>query len=143
MRAEVKHRGEKEMAYPLDYRYTKEHLWIKQDGDIGAIGITEYAQYSLGEIVFFDVPAVGAQVQADQSFGTVESVKSVSDLYAPASGVVTEVNSVLLETPEKVNADAHGSWIIKIKLSSAAPVEGLLTAGQYEQYLKDEDKEIH
>jgi glycine cleavage system H protein len=90
-----------------------------------------------------NVPAVGAQVQADQSFGTVESVKSVSDLFAPASGVVTAVNDALLRAPEKVNADAHSSWLIKIKLNSAASTAGLLTAAEYEQYLKDEDKEMH
>jgi len=131
------------MAYPGDYKYTKEHQWIKVDGGVGAIGITEYAQYSLGEIVFLEVPAVGAEVQADQSFGTVESVKSVSDIYAPASGTITEVNNELMKSPEKINADAHSSWIIKIKLKDPSAVNGLLTAAQYEQYLKDEDKEIH
>src|SRR6266498_672991 len=101
------------MPYPTDRKYTKEHEWIAADG---TIGITHYAQESLGDIVFVDSPKVGAEVTAGKTFGTVESVKAVSDLYAPTSGTVTEVNGELATAPEKVNKDAHGAWMIKVAL---------------------------
>src|ERR1700680_4108460 len=104
------------MAYPTDRKYTKEHEWIQVNGTTGTIGITDYAQQSLGDIVFVETPKVGAELTAGKPFGTVESVKAVSDLFAPASGAVTEVNAELATSPEKVNKDPHGSWMGKIPL---------------------------
>src|SRR5262250_3274996 len=106
------------MPYPADLKYTKEHEWIKADGDEATIGITSYAQESLGDIVFVDLPKVGAELTAGKTFGSVESVKAVSDLYAPASGTVTEINSELATSPEKINKDAHSAWIMKINLKN-------------------------
>jgi glycine cleavage system H protein len=124
------------MAYPATYRYTKEHEWI--DAGDGKIGITDYAQDTLGDIVFVDLPKVGASVEKGKVFGSVESVKAVSDLYAPVSGTVLEVNEELTNTPEKINTDAHGSWMIKVKLTDPAEVEQLLTAEAYEMFVKEE-----
>src|SRR5215813_7615978 len=104
------------MPYPSDFKYTKEHEWIKADGKTATIGITHYAQESLGDIVFVDVPKVGSEIAAGKTFGTVESVKAVSDLFAPASGTVAEVNGELATSPEKVNKDAHGTWMVKVRL---------------------------
>src|SRR6202161_1707945 len=104
------------MAYPTDRKYTKEHEWIQVNGNSGTVGITDYAQQSLGDIVFVEAPKVGAELTAGKTFGTVESVKAVSDLFAPASGTVTEVNADLATSPEKVNQDPHGSWMIKVAL---------------------------
>src|SRR6266516_4395062 len=126
------------MAYPADYKYTKEHEWIKADGGKATIGITHYAQESLGDIVFVDLPKVGTEITAGKTFGTVESVKAVSDLYAPASGTVTEVNGELATAPEKVNQDAHGSWMVKIKLKDSGEVNGLLSAADYEKFVSEE-----
>jgi glycine cleavage system H protein len=123
------------MTYPTDRKYTKEHEWITADG---TIGITHYAQESLGDIVFVDLPTVGAEITAGRTFGTVESVKAVSDLYAPASGAVTEVNAELATAPEKVNTDAHGSWMVKIKLKDANELNGLLSAADYEKFVSEE-----
>ncbi len=123
------------MTYPTDRKYTKEHEWITADG---TIGITHYAQESLGDIVFVDLPTVGAEIIAGRTFGTVESVKAVSDLYAPASGAVTEVNAELATAPEKVNTDAHGSWMVKIKLKDANELNGLLSAADYEKFISEE-----
>src|SRR3982075_2135272 len=106
------------MAYPTDRKYTKEHEWIQVNGSTAAIGITAYAQDSLGDIVFVDLPKVGAELAAGKTFGSVESVKAVSDLYAPASGTVTEVNGELATAPEKINKDAHSAWMIKIALKN-------------------------
>src|SRR6266481_2438994 len=108
------------MAYPADFRYTKDHEWIKVEGDTGMVGITAHAQESLGDIVFVELPKVGAQVEAHKQFGTVESVKAVSELFSPASGTVTAVNEELTTAPEKINSDAHGSWMIKIKPKNPA-----------------------
>ena len=102
------------MPYPTDFKYTQEHEWIKADGKVATIGITNYAQGSLGDIVFVEAPKVGAELTAGKTFGTVESVKAVSDLFAPASGTVTEVNGELATSPENVNKDAHASWLVKI-----------------------------
>src|SRR5437588_12567068 len=99
------------MAYPADFKYTKEHEWIKADGGAATIGITTYAQESLGDIVFVDLPQVGSEITIGKTFGSVESVKAVSDLYAPASGTVTEVKAELATAPEKINKDAHGPWM--------------------------------
>ena len=123
------------MHYPTDRKYTKEHEWITSDG---TIGITQYAQESLGDIVFVDLPKVGTEISAGKTFGTVESVKAVSDLYAPASGTVTEVNGELAISPEKVNKDAHGSWMIKIKLKDPGALNGLLSASDYEKFAGEE-----
>src|SRR5436309_13184466 len=119
------------MAYPSEFKYTKEHEWIKADGNTGTIGITAYAQESLGDIVFVDLPKVGAEITAGKAFGTVESVKAVSDLYAPASGKVIEVNEDLATSPEKINKDAHGTWMIKIKLKDPNELTSLLSADDY------------
>jgi glycine cleavage system H protein len=126
------------MAYPADYRYTKEHEWIKVDGNIGTIGITDYAQNSLGDIVFVDLPKVGDAVEASKSFGSVESVKAVSDLFAPVSGKVTAVNGELKDAPEKINSDANTTWLLKVELSDAKQVDGLLTAADYEKFTSEE-----
>jgi glycine cleavage system H protein len=126
------------MAYPTDFRYTKEHEWIKADGTLATIGITHYAQESLGDIVFVDLPKLGTELKAGKTFGSVESVKAVSDLYAPASGAVTEVNGELGTAPEKINQDPHGSWMIKITLSNPGELNGLLTAEGYEQFVAEE-----
>jgi glycine cleavage system H protein len=126
------------MAYPADYRYTKEHEWIKIDGNTGTIGITDHAQNSLGDIVFVELPKVGAEVEAHKSFGTVESVKAVSELYAPVSGTVTAVNEELSTVPEKVNTDAHGAWMIRVSLKDPGQVNGLMSAADYEKYVAEE-----
>jgi glycine cleavage system H protein len=126
------------MAYPQDYRYTREHEWVKVNGDVGTIGITDHAQSSLGDIVFVELPKPGAEISAGKSFGTVESVKAVSELYAPISGTVTEVNDDLSSSPEKINSDAHGSWMIKVKLKDGAEANKLMNAADYEKFVAEE-----
>jgi glycine cleavage system H protein len=126
------------MAYPTDYKYTKEHEWIKADGPIATIGITHHAQESLGDIVFVELPKIGAELTAGKSFSSVESVKAVSDLYAPASGTVTEVNTALTDSPEKINKDAHDAWIVKINLKDPGDLNALLSAAAYEKYVAEE-----
>jgi glycine cleavage system H protein len=126
------------MAYPAGYRYTKEHEWIQVDGTIGTVGITDYAQNSLGDIVFVDLPKVGDTVEAGKSFGSVESVKAVSDLFAPVSGTVTAVNEDLKDAPEKINSDANTTWLLKVELSDAKQVDGLLSAADYEKFTSEE-----
>jgi len=126
------------MAYPTDRKYTKEHEWIQVSGTSATVGITHYAQESLGDIVFVEVPKVGAELTAGKTFGTVESVKAVSDLFAPASGTVTEVNGELATSPEKVNKDAHGSWMVKMTLKNPGEVDGLLSAADYEKFVAEE-----
>jgi glycine cleavage system H protein len=126
------------MAYPANYRYTKEHEWIEVDGAGGIVGITDYAQSSLGDIVFVDLPKVGDKVEAGKIFGSVESVKAVSDLYAPASGTVTAVNEELASAPEKINTDANKTWMLMLDLTSAAEVDGLLSASDYEKFISEE-----
>ena len=126
------------MAYPANYRYTKEHEWIVVDGKIGTIGITDYAQNSLGDIVYVDAPKVGEKVTAGQPFGSVESVKAVSDLFAPVSGTVTAVNEALKTEPDKINAAAHETWIIKVELSNPAEFDSLLDAAAYEKFVAEE-----
>jgi glycine cleavage system H protein len=126
------------MAYPADYRYTKEHEWIQVNGTVGTVGITDYAQNSLGDIVFVDLPKVGDSVQAKQSFGSVESVKAVSDLFAPVSGTVTAVNEDLKDAPEKINSDANTTWLLKVELADASQVDALLTAADYEKFTNEE-----
>jgi len=126
------------MAYPKDYKYTKEHEWIQVNGNTGVVGITDHAQEALGDIVFVELPKVGAQLQAGKSFGTVESVKAVSELFAPASGKVIAVNEDLNQSPENVNKDAHGAWMIKIELSNPGETAGLLSADDYEKFVAEE-----
>lgn len=126
------------MSYPADYKYTKEHEWISVDGAKGTVGITDYAQSSLGDIVFVDLPKVGDSVKAAEIFGSVESVKAVSDLYSPVSGTVTEINEALKDAPEKINADANATWLIKVELSDAGELEKLLSAADYEKFVSEE-----
>jgi len=126
------------MAYPSDFKYTKEHEWIKADGNSATIGITNYAQESLGDIVFVDLPKTGAEITAGKTFGSVESVKAVSDLYAPATGTVTAVNGELATAPEKINKDAHGAWMIKITLKDAGELKSLMSAADYEKFVAEE-----
>jgi glycine cleavage system H protein len=126
------------MAFPTDYKYTKEHEWLKSDGKTATIGITSYAQDSLGDIVFVELPKVGAELSAGKTFGSVESVKAVSDLYAPASGTVTEVNGELATAPEKINKDAHSAWMIKIALKNPSDLNSLLSAADYEKFVAEE-----
>ena len=126
------------MSYPAEYHYTKEHEWIAVDGANGTVGITDYAQNSLGDIVFVDLPKVGDAVEAGKSFGSVESVKAVSDLFAPVSGKVTAVNEELKDAPEKINSEANTTWMLKIELSDAKQVDGLLTAADYEKFISEE-----
>lgn len=126
------------MSYPANYKYTKEHEWIQVDGKEGAVGITDYAQNSLGDIVFVDLPKVGDAVEAGKSFGSVESVKAVSDLFAPVSGTVTAVNEELKDAPEKINTDANTTWLLKVELADATQVDGLLSAADYEKFTSEE-----
>ena len=126
------------MPYPTDRRYTREHEWIQVNGNSASVGITNYAQQSLGDIVFVEIPKVGAEITAGKTFGTVESVKAVSDLFAPASGTVTEVNEELATSPEKVNSDAHGAWMVKITLKNPSELDALLSAADYEKFVTEE-----
>jgi glycine cleavage system H protein len=126
------------MAYPAEFKYTKEHEWLKVDGNTGTIGITDHAQNSLGDIVFVELPKVGAEITAGQTFGSVESVKAVSDLYSPVSGTVTEVNDALNTSPEDVNKDAHAAWMIKVMLKDPSEIAKLLSASDYEKFAAEE-----
>jgi glycine cleavage system H protein len=126
------------MAYPANYKYTKEHEWLDLSGSVGTIGITDYAQSTLGDIVFVELPKVGDSVKGGTTFGSVESVKAVSDLYSPVSGTVTEINEELNSAPDKVNEDAHTAWIIKVELSDLAEVDSLLDAAAYEAFVAEE-----
>jgi glycine cleavage system H protein len=124
---------------PENLRYTKDHEWIRVEGDSGIIGITDHAQEELGDIVYVELPKVGAKLEQSSSFGSVESVKAVSDIYCPVSGEVVEVNPALAESPEKVNDDAYGNgWLIKLKLGNPAQVDQLMTAAQYTEYIGSE-----
>ena len=126
------------MAYPANYKYTKEHEWIDVNGAKGSVGITDYAQNSLGDIVFVDLPKVGDTLEAGKIFGSVESVKAVSDLYSPVSGTVTEVNEALKDAPEKINADANTTWMLKLDVKNPAELDGLLSAADYEKFISEE-----
>ena len=126
------------MAYPNDRKYTKEHEWVMAEGGSASVGITDHAQQSLGDIVFVDLPKVGSDISAGKMFGTVESVKAVSDLYAPVSGTVTAVNDSLTTAPEAVNKDAHGSWMLKVTLKEAGELNALLSAADYEKFVAEE-----
>jgi glycine cleavage system H protein len=126
------------MSYPANYKYTKEHEWIAVDGTKGTVGITDYAQNSLGDIVFVDLPKVGDILEAHKIFGSVESVKAVSDLYSPVSGTVTAVNEELKDAPEKINSDANNTWMLKLDVSNAAELDGLLAVADYEKFISEE-----
>jgi len=126
------------MSYPGDFRYTKEHEWIKADGTTATIGITNHAQESLGDIVFVDLPKVGTEISLGKAFGSVESVKAVSDLFAPASGKITAVNGELATAPEKINKDAHGSWMVKITLKDPSELNALMSVADYEKFVAEE-----
>ena len=126
------------MAYPPEYKYTKEHEWLSVDGDTGTIGITHHAQDELGDIVFVELPKIGAELTAGKTFGTVESVKAVSDLYAPVSGTVTAINDELATSPEKVNSNPHTAWMVKVTLANPTETEGLLSAEDYEKFVAEE-----
>jgi glycine cleavage system H protein len=128
--------------YPADYRYTKDHEWIKIDGSLGTIGITDYAQHELGDVVFVELPKVGAQIKSGASFGSVESVKAVSDIFSPVSGEVTEINSSLADQPEKINSDPHGAaWLIRIKLDDPNEANSLMDAKAYQTYIDEKAQE--
>ncbi len=126
------------MAYPKDYKYTREHEWIQVSGNTGLVGITDHAQESLGDIVFVELPKLGATLEVGKTFGTVESVKAVSELYAPVSGKVTAINESLSQAPEEINKDAHRAWMIKIELANADDLKSLLSAEEYETYIAEE-----
>jgi len=126
------------MAYPTTYRYTKEHEWISAEGATGTVGITDYAQSSLGDIVFVDLPKVGDPLEAGKIFGSVESVKAVSDLFSPVSGSVTAINDELKDKPEWINSDANTTWMLKLTLSDPAELDTLLTAEQYVAFVAEE-----
>ena len=125
--------------YPQDLKYTKEHEWVRMEGDVGTVGITDHAQEELGDIVYVELPRLGARVEKGRTLGSVESVKAVSDIYAPVSGEVVEVNEELANTPEKINKDPYGAaWLVKIRLSAPAELEDLMTGEAYEAYVAAE-----
>ena len=127
------------MDFPGDVKYTKEHEWIKEDGDSVVIGITDYAQDSLGDIVYVELPQEGATITKGEPFGVVESVKAVSDLYAPVSGTVSEVNDAVIDSPEAINEEPYGdAWMLKIELSDKGELSGLLTAEEYKAFTEEE-----
>ena len=125
------------MSYPENYRYAKSHEWLLLEGDTATVGITDYAQESLGDIVFVELPKVGQEIEAGATFGSVESVKAVSDLYSPVSGTVTAINEALNGAPETINTAANETWIIKLAMKNA-PADGLLSAAEYEKFVAEE-----
>ena len=128
--------------YPSDCCYTKDHEWIKLDGQVGTIGITDYAQAERGDVVFVELPKAGTQVKAGQSFGTVESVKAVSEIFSPVSGEVVETNAALADSPEKINQDPHGAaWLVKVRLADPKEISGLMDASAYQAYIAEKAKE--
>jgi len=130
------------MGYPTQYKYSKEHEWIEVKGDVATVGITDYAQSELGDVVFVEVPTAGTKVTAGKTFGSVESVKAVSEIYAPATGEVVEANGALKDKPEAINTDPHGTgWLIKMKLANAAELGSLMDAAAYEAYIAEKKKE--
>ncbi|HWF09111.1 MAG TPA: glycine cleavage system protein GcvH [Bryobacteraceae bacterium] len=127
------------MTYPGNYRYTKEHEWVDQQGDTATVGLTFHAQQELGDIVYVDLPKVGAKIEAGKRFGSVESVKAVSDVYAPISGEVTEINETLASAPEKLNQDPHGAaWLIRLRVDKTGEAANLLSAADYQKYVGTE-----
>ena len=127
------------MSYPQEFLYTKEHEWIRVDESVGTLGITDHAQKELGDIVYVELPKPGDHLTASEAFGTVESVKAVSEIYSPVSGEVTAVNAKLQNNPEMLNADPHGeAWLIRVRLSDRREIEKLMTSDEYEAYLQKE-----
>lgn len=126
------------MSYPESYRYAKSHEWLAMNGAMASVGITDYAQESLGDIVFVELPKIGQQLEAGASFGSVESVKAVSDLYAPVSGTVTEINESLNSAPETINEAANNTWLIKMAVANPAEANALLSAADYEKFVSEE-----
>jgi glycine cleavage system H protein len=125
--------------YPDDLKYTKEHEWLAVNGSVGTVGITHYAQSELGDIVYVELPAAGSPVVAGEEFGTVESVKAVSEIFAPVSGEVLEVNASLAAGPETINKDPYGDgWLLKIKLADVKDLDSLMTAAEYRKYIEEE-----
>ena len=138
-RGRPKHKGEEFRMYPPEFLYTKDHEWIQVDESIGTIGITDYAQKELGDVVFVELPKPGDHVTASESFGNVESVKSVSEIFSPVTGEVTAVNSKLQNNPELLNADPHGdAWLVRIRLADRGEIDKLMTADEYEAYIQQE-----
>ena len=128
-------------AYPDDRRYTKSHEWIRLDGDVATVGISDHAQKELGEIVFVELPEVGEIFDANEEFGTIESVKAVSELFLPVAGEILELNKVLADEPGAVNEDPHGDgWLVKIKISSDAELDELMNAADYEKFIEEEER---
>jgi len=126
--------------YPEDLHYTKQHEWVRAAGDTGTVGITDYAQQQLGDIVYVDLPKAGTPLEKGKVMGSVESVKAVSDIYAPVSGEVIEINDALATAPETLNASPHGDgWLVKIKLSAPDEIAGLLSAADYDKYVAEEE----
>jgi len=124
------------MNYPAEFRYTKEHEWVHLEGNVATIGITDHAQHELGDIVYVDLPKVGSNAEAGKMFGSVESVKAVSDIYAPVSGEIVEINEGLSSAPEKLNADPHATaWLIKVRMTNQEEIKQLMTAADYQQYV--------
>src|SRR5262249_42320012 len=129
-----------EIMYPTNFHYTKEHEWVRVEGDAGVVGITDHAQKELGDIVYVDLPKLGAHVEQGKALGSVESVKAVSDIYAPVSGEVIAVNDLLATAPEKLNEDPHGgAWLVRIKLSAPDEIQQLLSAEDYQNYVGAEE----
>lgn len=127
------------MEYPTEYRYTREHEWVHVEGDGATVGITHHAQDQLGDVVFVELPSVGTKLQAQGPFGAVESVKAVSDIYAPISGDVTEINESLLDKPEMINEDPHGKgWLVKLRVFDLSEAQALMSAAQYADYVAEE-----
>jgi len=126
------------MSYPDNYKYAKSHEWLLLEGETATIGITDYAQSSLGDIVFVELPKVGQEIEVGSTFGSVESVKAVSDLYSPVTGSVTEINEALNDAPDTLNSDANGTWIIKLAVKSADEASALLSAAEYEAFVAEE-----
>ena len=124
------------MSYPADLKYTKEHEWIRVDGNTGTIGITDFAQQQLGDVVYVELPEVGSSLTAGKVFGTIESVKAVSELFAPVSGEVVEINSSLKDRPDHVNSKPHETWMVKVKLAGPGEIASLMDAAAYEQLIK-------
>ncbi len=127
------------MDFPKDLKYTKEHEWIKVEGNMATIGITDYAQDSLGDVVYVELPQEGATVTKHEAFGVVESVKAVSDLYSPVSGSVSEVNDAIIDSPEAINEDPYGdAWMIKVDVSNKSELSDLLSAEDYQKFIEEE-----
>ena len=124
------------MSYPADLKYTKEHEWIRVDGNTGTIGITDFAQQQLGDVVYVELPDVGSTITAGQVFGTIESVKAVSELFAPVTGEVSEINTSLKDRPDHVNSKPHETWMVKVKLSIPGEIASLMNAAAYEQLIQ-------